>query len=199
MDETAIRTLFDAGDLRGAATTTLRLYGPEILGLLSSLHRDQDEAADAFSIFAERLWSSLERFQYKCSMRTWAYVVARRASHDVRRAAQRAERRAVPLSDADGLAELVAKVRTATMTILRTETKSELAKLREELPPEDQLLLVLRVDRGLSWNELALVFLGEAESDEGATKKESARLRKRFQLVKERLLELCKQRGLLEG
>jgi RNA polymerase sigma-70 factor (ECF subfamily) len=187
-----IRERFDAGDLRGATTAAIRLYGPEILGLLCSMHRDEDEASDAFSMFAERLWMSMARFEWKCSMRTWAYVVARRASHDVRRAEHRHAKRAVALSDAEDLTELVAKVRTATMTILRTETKSELQKLRGELAEDDQLLVVLRVDRQLAWDDLARVFDPDADP-----KKESARLRKRFQLVKEKLFALGKQRGLL--
>lgn len=191
-DETEMRRLFDAGDRRGAAGKAIEAYGPEILGLLCSLHRNEDEAADAFSEFAERFIRSLDRFEYDCSMRTWAYLLARRASHDVKRAAGRRAKRAVALSDAEELGVLVEKVRTATMTILRTETKSELAKLREELPEDDRLLLVLRVDRRLAWDELARVFDPEADP-----KKESARLRKRFQLVKERLRALGRQRGLI--
>lgn len=193
MSETRIRERFDAGDLGAATTAALETYGPEILGLLLSLHRSEDEASDAFSLFAERLWTSMDRFEWKCSMRTWAYVVARRASHDVRRAEHRHEKRAVRLSEVDDVAALVAKVRTTTLTILRTETKSALQKLREELPEEDQMLLVLRVDRKLAWDDLARVFDAEADP-----KKESARLRKRFQLVKEKLFTLGKQRGLIE-
>lgn len=185
--------MFDAGDRKAVTTAALETYGPEILGLLCSMHRNEDEAHDAFSIFAERLWTSMERFEWKCSLRTWAYVVARRASHDVRRAEHRHEKRAVPLSAVDGLDALVAKVRTATMTILRTETKTALQKLRDELPEEDQLLLVLRVDRKLAWDDLAQVFDADADP-----KKESARLRKRFQLVKEKLYTLGKARGLIE-
>jgi RNA polymerase sigma-70 factor, ECF subfamily len=192
--EADIKRLFDRRDFAGATTAALRLYGPEILGLLCSMHRDEDEAGDAFSQFAERLWTSMERFEWKCSMRTWAYVLARRASHDVRRAEHRHEKRGVSLSAAEGLDALVAKVRTATLTILRTETKTALQKLREELPDEDQLLLVLRVDRQLAWDDLARVFDSDADP-----KKESARLRKRFQLVKEKLFALGKERGLIEG
>lgn len=192
-NEERLRALFDAGDRHSVTKEALETYGPEILGLLCSLHRNEDEAHDAFSVFAERLWTSMDRFEWKCSLRTWAYVVARRASHDVRRAEHRHEKRAVPLSAADGLDALVAKVRTATMTILRTETKSALQKLREELPEEDQMLLVLRVDRKLAWDDLARVFDPEADP-----KKESARLRKRFQLVKNKLFTLGKARGLIE-
>ena len=57
-------------------------------------------------------------------------------------------------------------------------------------------LLVLRVDRDLSWNGARIaIVLGE--SGDGA--KASARLRKRFQLVKDKLRELARAEGLLGG
>jgi RNA polymerase sigma-70 factor (ECF subfamily) len=195
--EAEIRRLFDAGDLRAAATTAMRLFGPEILGLLLSLHRDQDTAADAFSLFAEKLWTSLGSFEWRCSMRTWAYVIARRASHDVQRHARRHERHTQPLSAVPELEQMAAVVRTETMTALRTVTRTELAKLRETLPAPDQLLLVLRVDRQLEWSDLALVFLANDASSPEAVTREAARLRKRFQLVKARLRVLADERGLI--
>lgn len=56
------------------------------------------------------------------------------------------------------------------------------------------MLLVLRVDKDLAWNELARVMHPEEAEplDEEGLKREAARLRKRFQHVKERLLELKK-------
>src|SRR5688500_14272130 len=194
--EESIREAHARGDHRAAATQALRSYGPEILGLLVALHRDRDEASDAFSIFAEKLWSTLPRFEWRCSMRTWAYMLARRVSRDLRRGESRKYRKQVALSDA-AVSRVAADVRTKTLTILRTETKSAVRALRESLPEEDQLLLVLRVDRDLEWNDLARVFLEEmdAEPDADALKREAARLRKRFQLVKEKLVEMGRARG----
>ena len=54
--------------------------------------------------------------------------------------------------------------------------------------PEDQELLLLRVDRELEFSEIAMILLSDGDSpDEAAVARESARLRKRFQLLKERL------------
>jgi RNA polymerase sigma-70 factor, ECF subfamily len=196
--EQSIREAHAAGDFARVATETLQQYGPEVLGLLFALHRDRDEASDAFSVFSERLWQSLAEFEWRCSMRTWAYMLARRVSRDVRRGEGRRGRRNVGLSDAN-VSRVAAQVRTRTLTILRTETKTAIMKLRESLPEDDQLLLVLRVDRDLAWNDLALVFLDakNEESDQETLKREAARLRKRFQLVKERLLEMGRERGLV--
>lgn len=196
--ETRIRELLAAENWDAATAEVLRQYGPEILGLLVALHRgDHDEASDAFSIFAEKVWTSIEHFEERSSVRTWAYVLARRASIDVRRREIRQSQRRAPLSSPI-VDQMEARVRTATLTLLRTEVKSELARLRETLPDEDQMLLVLRVDRGLSWDELVLVFHeGKEPLDASAAKREAARLRKRFQLLKEKLRTMARERGLL--
>ncbi|MFW5740517.1 MAG: hypothetical protein ACOC1F_09140 [Myxococcota bacterium] len=36
---------------------------------------------------------------------------------------------------------------------MKTEVKDRMRQLRAQLPVDDQSLLVLRVDKGLSWNE----------------------------------------------
>jgi RNA polymerase sigma-70 factor (ECF subfamily) len=95
-----------------------------------------------------------------------------------------------------------ARVRTQTLTFLRTQTKKRIAELRDELPEDDRVLLILRVDRGLAWVELARVLLGEridGGHDDATVKREAVRLRKRFQLVKERLTQLAEKEGLLGG
>jgi RNA polymerase sigma-70 factor, ECF subfamily len=193
--ERAVRSAWDAGDMAAATTATLRLYGAEILGFLVGLHRDHDVAGDVFSSFSERLWQTLGRFEWKCSVRSWAYLLARRASLDHRRK----DRPRVALSQVSAVSELVARLRTETLTYLRTETKDEIAKLRDELPEEDRMLLILRVDRQLAWEELARVFLEGGEPSPEDLKRESARLRKRFQLVKEKLLALGRERGLFRA
>ena len=82
---------------------------------------------------------------------------------------------------------------------VRSETRTALARLRDELPEEDRELLVLRIDRGLAWEELARVLLGADVVSDAALVRESARLRKRFQLVKERLRERARALGILDG
>ena len=61
------------------------------------------------------------------------------------------------------------------------------------------MILVLRLDRGLSWNEVALVTLGEEGASAEALRRESARLRKRFQDLKEELRVRAQRAGLLEA
>ena len=90
-------------------------------------------------------------------------------------------------------------MRTRTVAFLQTEVKSRMRQLREQLPMEEQTLLILRVDRKLPWRELAMVMTeaGENLSIE-ELEGETARLRKRFQLAKDRLKELAQKEGLLD-
>lgn len=199
--EAEIRRRAEGGDLAGAAEHALRGYGREIFEFLAALHRHDDDAAEVFSLFAEGLWRGLPRFAWRSSFRTWAYGVARKASLRFRRDARRRAARAAPLPDASRLEAIVAEVRTATLSWLRTDRKSRFAALRESLPPEDQALLLLRVDRQLSWLDLARVLHeDDATPLEGeALKREAARLRKRFQLLKEKLYEMGRREGLVGG
>jgi RNA polymerase sigma-70 factor (ECF subfamily) len=183
--------------MTGAATAAIEAYGPEILRYLAGTLDDPSAADDAFSGFCERLWRALPAFQWSCSARTWAYALARHASADVGRAAGRRRQREEALATS-AISVIAERIRTATSPFVRTETKSALARLRDELPQEDRELLVLRVDRRLSWDELARVFLGEEAETEAQLSRESARLRKRFQLVKARLRERAKALGLAD-
>jgi RNA polymerase sigma-70 factor (ECF subfamily) len=183
------------GDLRGAATVLVRNYGPEIYGYLLARLRDETAANDAFSMFTEDLWRGLPAFERRSSLRVWAYTLARHAAIRHAAAPHRRPARNLPLSDFEALSELADAARTETLPYLRTEMKSKLAELRERLAPDERELLVLRVDRGLEWVEVAhILFAGDA-----APETEAARLRKRFQQVKAKVRKLAKEAGLVES
>jgi RNA polymerase sigma-70 factor (ECF subfamily) len=198
--ETDIHALCDQGDFAGAATLALRVYGPEIFGFLVAVHRNEAEASDVFSELAEALWRGLPTFAWESSMRTWTYAIARNVSRTRRRDAARRQRRG-PRTGDSALEQVAQAVRTETLAFLRTEKRTRLQALRDALPEEDRMLLVLRVDRQLPWNDLARVLReseGDDPLDDAAVAKEAARLRKRFQLVKDRLRELAKKEGLID-
>jgi RNA polymerase sigma-70 factor, ECF subfamily len=185
------------GDMEAAATIALRGYGPEILGFLMGVHRDETAAADSFAEFAEGLWRGLPSFGWESSFRTWAYAIARNVTRLAFRRAARHKRRGrlVGLSSLDRVAE---RVRTATLTFLRTEKRSKFDDLKESLSEEDRALLILRVDRGLGWKDLARVLSdGKEALDDVSMDREVARLRKRYQLAKERLHALARKNGLI--
>jgi RNA polymerase sigma-70 factor, ECF subfamily len=198
--ESQIRRYFDQGELNMAATTAMKGYGPEIFRFLSALHRAGDEADEVFSIFAENLWKNIAGFSWQSSFRTWAYSVARYTSARYRRDEYRRQRRQQALPENSDMINVVAQIRTTTAPFLRTENMNRLAALRSSLSTDDQELLILRVDRKLSWMELADVLHDptEAPLPPEQHKREAARLRKRFQLVKDRLHDMARREGLID-
>ncbi len=194
-DETALRDAWEHGRFDEATTLALERYGPEILGLLAARLRSDGDAAEAFSIFAEDLWRGLPGFAWRCSLRAWAHRVARNAAN--RWAVAGARRAALNQPVPGEVIEAVAdRVKTTTLVYLKSEVKSEIRRLRDELPAEDQLVLVLRVDKDMEWRDIAMA-LADADLDEAAVVREAARLRKRLQLATARLRELATARGLL--
>jgi RNA polymerase sigma-70 factor (ECF subfamily) len=181
--EDTIAERLDAGDVRAAATAAIQGYGPQILGYLTSVLRDEDLAAEAFSAFSEDLWVGLPGFRRASSFRTWAYKLAWHAA--MRTARDPKKKRQAPLRSSLA-SELAAKVRSSTALHLRTETKTAVQRLRDELSPEEQTLLILRIDRDLGWRDVADV-MGLEE----------AAIRKRFERVKDKLRALAQARGLL--
>jgi len=200
-EEDALRSLCASGDTRAAATRAVSVYGAEIMSYLASSLRDEQEVREGFSIFLLSMWEGLERFRWDCSFRTWAYAVARRSSLRFRRDARRRRARLAPMPESSRISGIAAEVRTETQPFLRTDGKNRFAALRATLPPEEQALLMLRVDRQLAWTELAQVLHDDevAPLEGDALKREAARLRKRFQMVKEKLYEMGRREGLVPG
>jgi RNA polymerase sigma-70 factor (ECF subfamily) len=75
--------------------------------------------------------------------------------------------------------------------------RSEIRRLREELPQPDQMLLILRINKEIDWSDIAAA-LAEEDLEPDELKREAALLRKRYQLVKETLRKLARERGLLD-
>jgi RNA polymerase sigma-70 factor (ECF subfamily) len=194
--EQQIRAAFDAGRMQEAATAVLSAYGDEILSFIHSRLRDRADSDEAFAMFAEDLWSGLPAFGWRSSVRTWAYTLARNATIRYASAHNRRAARNLPLSCPDAVAELVERVRDTTECYKRTAVKDHFRALREQLDLEDQSLLILRVDRNMSWRELAQALSGTVDLDEAVIERDSARLRKAFERVKRELKRLSEAGGL---
>jgi RNA polymerase sigma-70 factor (ECF subfamily) len=169
-----------------------------VLAFLVSRLRDHDAAGEVFARFAEDLWRGLDGFRWQCSARVWSYTLARHAASHYIQETRRRRVRHLSLSRAGPLSEIAEKVRTATLTSARTESKSRIARLRERLPADAQTLLLLRVNRRLAWTEIAQVMLHQGEAVENEVlEKEAVRLRKRYQAAKERLRKMALEAGLI--
>lgn len=191
--EEQVRGLCEVGDLGTAATTVVKGYGPEVLGFLVTLLRDEDDASEVFSQACEDLWVGLPRFQGRCSVRTWFYTLARHAASRLQRSPHRRANRHATLGE---LIEVAERVRSATLPHLRTDVKDRIAMIRDALAPDDRALLVLRIDREMNWSEIARVFSAEDASNAELVRA-AARLRKRFQGIKDEIGARARELGLL--
>jgi len=96
------------------------------------------------------------------------------------------------------ISKLEQRVRTMTLPHLKSDVKQQVQKLRQSLDPEDQALLILRIDRRLAWNEIGAVMLGPDEArNDAAVARRAASLRKRFERVKDDLKRLARENNLL--
>jgi len=191
--EARIEGLLRSGDLPAAAAEAIEAYGAEVLGFLVTFLRHDDDASEVFSQACEDLWTGLARFQGRSSLRTWFYTLARHAAARFRRSPHRDRRRHLPLSKISDVAEAV---RSRTLPHLRSEVKDRFAAIRDALEEDDRALLVLRVDRQMSWDDIARIHAADDDSDQ-ALARVSAGLRKRFQLIKEEIRKRAQKAGLL--
>lgn len=182
--EAVLRQRHDEGDIRGVAADALKAYGPEVHGWLCAVLRDRDAADEVYGMLALDVVKDLPSFQWLCSLRGWIYTLGRHRMLAWRRASENRPGRVVTLDERhpdDG------RARTDTAPWKKTSVKERMRALREQLDPEDQTLLILRVDRDLAWRDVAHV-MNERE----------ATLRKRFERTKARLRELARASGLIE-
>ncbi|ATB34141.1 RNA polymerase sigma factor [Melittangium boletus] len=193
--EREIQGLSERGDVAGAVERALQGYGQEILRLMTAMLHDPDRGRDAFSVFSENLLRGLPGFRWESSFRTWAYRLARNACVQVMRSP--AVRREQPVS-MSAMPEEPFAVRSDTRPWQRTSVKERFRALRESLDPQERLLLSLRVDQRLSWEDVAKVMAeGEEPLPAAALKRRAAALRQQFQRVKEHLRTLAEQEGLV--
>jgi RNA polymerase sigma-70 factor (ECF subfamily) len=196
--ENEIRAHCERGDLSAAATAAIHGYGRELFGFLVAIHSSRADASDSYSELCEILWRKLPDFAWDGTLRAWLYGIARNVTRTRRRNANRRLRRERPGKESV-FEQAVQAVRTETLAFLRTQKRNRLQSLRDELPEEDRMLLILRVDRRLEWPELARALAGDdVVLDDASLKREAARLRKRYQIVKDRLRERAKEEGLVE-
>ena len=183
-----VRAACGAGDFSLAANLILTELGADLVRFIHARFRSDQHTADVFSMFAEDLWLGLPGFAFRGSVKAWVYTLARNAGSRFLQREVRPQRSRVPLSAVpEAVEQAAAMVRTATMARAATQREQRLAELRKELSEEDYLILMLRVERGLDFLEIGQVTLGQVDPDPATLAREAARLRKRVQLLKQKL------------
>jgi RNA polymerase sigma-70 factor (ECF subfamily) len=186
--EARIGDLLAADDRPAAATAAIQEFGPPVLRYLRSLLRDEDDASDAFSVFAENVWRGLPTWRGEGSLRAWAFRLAWNGAMNLKNEAWRRRGRRFFSGEASALAE---EIRTRSHVKVERQ-RNALDKLRESLDAEEISLLTLRIDQKLSWAEIADVTAIDGQ------RVEAAALMKRFERLKGRLAKMAKEQGLLE-
>jgi RNA polymerase sigma-70 factor (ECF subfamily) len=191
--EDSIRQLVQSGRIAEAVEAVLELYGPEIGGWLVGTLGSESEGREAYSLFLEALWKGIATFRWESSLRTWAYRVARNTAWRVARDSRRK-----PLLSESFAEGIPVAPPSESKPWLRTEVKAGLPDLLSALKAEDRMILILRVDRGMTWEDVSRVIYGEeACRDPRSLIARTAAVRQRFLRVKRRLRRLAKDRGIL--
>ena len=198
-EEEAIFSACQREDFAQAATLALDCYGNEILGFIRAYLENKSNVDDVFSIFLEDFWVGLPRFEWRCSMRAWAYTLARHAAIRYMISPEQRPRHHLPLAEISEVADMENESRNTIPNWMQSGTREKIHALRRSLLPDDQAVLILRVDRGLSWRELVSVMTGPDHSfGEQELELEIQKYRKRFERIKAKLKRLAEREGLLE-
>lgn len=182
-----VRVALAEGDEICATVRALDGYGAEVFGFVAGVLDDVGTARDVYATIGEQVRERLITFGGPCDLRTWLYAIACRAL---------AEHRDRSACAGNVRSPVALPARGTTYPPRRKSRLDALALLRSSLPARDRELLVLRVDRQLSWDELATVFLG-ADASARDRVREVVRLRSRYRLVKDWLTREATARGIL--
>jgi RNA polymerase sigma-70 factor (ECF subfamily) len=194
--ESRIRRQFERGEIKEAATAAVEGFGPEILGFLVAVIRDERLAGEAFSQFCQDLWTGMPAFRGEVSFRTCAYRLARNAWLSLQQDPR--FRKTVSLSDSPHISNVEKEVKTLSLPNAQSEAQQQVMKLRKSLDPEDHALLILHIDRRLSWSEIAQIMIAPEEaSDQSLVARQAATLQARFELVTRNLKKQARENKLL--
>jgi RNA polymerase sigma-70 factor, ECF subfamily len=159
-------------------TQLIRRYAAEMRAFLRSRTASRHSMEDVYAVFTEDVWKGLPQLRSEKHMRSWLYVVARNALSRHIRFKQRWRQR----HTFSGLETLPAEARQSYGT--RQGNLAQLAPLLAELNEPDRQLLDQRLIKALPWREIAMQSARAAgDASEESVTRESARLRKRYQLL----------------
>lgn len=178
-NDAELRALHERGAYAECLTAALARYGDELRGFTRA-RLDDGEVAEPWAEICAAWVEGLPRFQWRSSLRTWLYQVAR---HTLIRHRERRRTSHLPLSQ---VPEPIAPAPSEVPSFLGDRAQAQLQRIRAGLDDEDRSLLYLRIDRGLDWREVAAA-LAEPGADEEELVRRSAALRKRFERLKAQL------------
>ena len=178
--EARVRAELRRGDLAAASALATSFFGPEVHGFVIAVLAGDRGAPEVYARFLAELHRQLSDFQWRCELRVFLYFIARTALRHHRGVAPSGSSRS--------------PVRLVPIPAQRRARRLAVALLRRALSPDDRELLVLRLDRSLTWRDLAITSLGE-RTDEPALVAEERRLRGRFRGLREQMKQLTEEKA----
>jgi RNA polymerase sigma factor (sigma-70 family) len=148
--ERQISALLQQEDWNGAILVAEQSFGAEIHGYLRAVLRDAALAEEALQAFRLALVKGVRTFKQSCEFRIWAYVIAK---HETLRVLRR-RGRTRPLDS--GRCDQI-PARSSTRDWDKSINLRKMDCVRAQLSEDERELLVLRVDRRMSWEEVACI------------------------------------------
>ncbi len=146
--ESSVRARLVAGDVRAAVEAALALYGAEVFGFFVGVLADDELARIVYADFVRQTSGELAAFRWRCTLRVWLYAVARREL-----------RERLFVNSAGARATVAEGVHTSPLRPVGMTAAID--EIRASLTEQERELLILSVDRGFGWYELAATELGE--------------------------------------
>ncbi|HEY2028987.1 MAG TPA: hypothetical protein VGH20_07235 [Myxococcales bacterium] len=128
----------------------LKQHGAGLYGCMIAVAGDRSAARAAYAAVCRRLPAELLRYRGRSSLRSWFYGLGLRELRDTGKHTQ-------TLRDKPA--------RLQIEPLYPVGVRGTVAAVRARLDPQDLELLVLRVDRGFDWRELAYAELGQEVSE----------------------------------
>jgi RNA polymerase sigma-70 factor, ECF subfamily len=160
-----------------AADQLVRRYLSDVYAVTSRVLLDHDLAQDAVQEAFVNALRGLQRFRGDASFRTWLLRIALNAARTIAR--RQYHRREVPLEAVDNTA---ADVRDSAHAVALHDEAARAAAMVERLPEKQRMAVSLRINQGLSYQEIGAVL----DCTEGAA-------RVNYHLGVKRLRELLKK------
>lgn len=135
---------------REALEPLVRRYVGPLVGFIRRLVRDPHQAEDLFQDVFVAVWEKRRTYQFPRPFKPWLYMIALNKC----RAVFRAPTRPTQLPELDAAA-LVADPATPGDVVVAAETTQLVARLIQQLPPQQRLVVALRIWEDLSYAEIA--------------------------------------------
>ena len=139
-----------AGD-RDALSALYAAYQRPLFRYLCLLTPDRGLAEEILQDTLVAIWQGAAGFEGRSAVRTWLFAIARRQAHNALR------RRALPLADAEALADVADPEPLPQERALAHAELAELARGIAGLQPIHREVLVLSLVNGLPYHEIARI------------------------------------------